>query len=57
MKKKFNTMLEEDFDLELNAMNAVVILLKNLTFDQQWRIINYVVVRLWGRSWLLARPN
>ena len=57
MRDKFKTMLAEDYDEELNAMNAVTIMLKRLTFDQQWRIINYVLVRLWGRTWLLARPK
>lgn len=57
MRDKFKTMLAEDYDEELNAINAVTILLKRLTFDQQWRIINYVLVRLWGRTWLLARPK
>ena len=54
---KLRTMLEEDYDQESNALTAVVALLKPLSFDAQWRILNYVLVRLWNRSWLLARPK
>lgn len=57
MKAKLRVMMTEDFDEELNAMSAITILLKRLTFDQQWRVLNYVLVRLWGRTWLLARPK
>ena len=57
MKAKLRVMIAEDFDEELNAIAVITILLKRLTFDQQWRVINYVIVRLWGRTWLLARPK
>jgi len=57
MKAKLRVMLAEDFDEELNAIAAITILLKRLTFDQQWRVLNYILVRLWGRSWLLSRPK
>lgn len=57
MKEKLRVMIVEDFDEELNAMSVVTIILKRLSFDQQWRVLNYVIVRLWGRTWLLARPK
>jgi hypothetical protein len=49
-------MVKEDFDEELNAMNVCVLLLGRLSFDQQWRILNYILVRLMGRSWSLGKP-
>jgi len=57
VKDKLRVMLVEDFDRELNAMAVTVQVLKNLTFDQQWRVLNYVIVRLIGRSWSLNRPK
>jgi len=54
---KLRVMIKEDFDEESNAMNVIIILLKRLNFDQQWRVLNYVVIRLWGRTWLLNRPK
>jgi hypothetical protein len=56
VKDKLRVMIQEDFDEELNAMNVCVLLLKRLTFDQQWRVLNYIVVRLMGRSWSLGKP-
>ena len=54
---KLRVMMKEDHDDESNALCAIVLLLKRLTFDQQWRVLNYVMVRLWGRSWILGRPK
>lgn len=54
MKNK--VMLAEDYDDELNTLAAVTIMMKRLTFDQQWRILNYLLVRLWGRTWTLSKP-
>ncbi len=56
-KDKYRAMMAEDFDEELNAMNVCTLLLKRLTFDQQWRVLNYVLVRLWGRSWTLEKTK
>ena len=56
MKDKFRVMMKEDFDEELNAMNVCVLLLERLTFDQQWRVLNYIIVRLMGRSWSFNKP-
>jgi hypothetical protein len=57
MKNKLRVMIQEDFDEELNAINVCVLLLKRLSFDQQWRVLNYIVVRLMGRSWSLGKPT
>jgi len=56
-KDKYRSMMAKDFDEELNAMNVCTLLLKRLTFDQQWRVLNYLLVRLLGRSWTLSRPK
>jgi len=56
MKAKFQVMLSEDFDEELNAIAVITILLRRLTFDQQWRVLNYAIVRILGRPWSLAKP-
>lgn len=56
MKNKFQVMLKEDFDEELNAMSACYHLLRPLSFDKQWRVINYLLARLLGRAWILNKP-
>ncbi len=57
MKQKLRVIMSEDFDEELNAIAAITILLNRLPFDAQWRVLNYVVVRLWGRCWSFSRPK
>lgn len=56
-KEKLRLMTKEDFDEETNAIAVVMAVMRRLTFDQQWRVMNYVLVRMWGRTWLLARPQ
>ena len=43
-------------DSELSALVIVHRALAPLCWDQQWRVLNYVIVRLWGRAWSLAKP-
>ena len=57
MRKRFQVMLTEDDDEELNALSVCVKLLLKFNFDAQWRIVNYLVVRLWSRSWSLVKPK
>jgi len=56
MKEKLRVMVKEDFDEELNTISVCTLMLKRLTFDQQWRVLNYLLVRLMGRSWALSKP-
>ena len=57
-KKKLRVMLDEDYDTETNAMAVCVEVLSLLTFDQAWRVLNYLCVRiLKHRSWSLGRPK
>lgn len=55
-QQKLRVMMADDFDEELNTLSACTILLKKLTFDQQWRVLNYLLIRCFGRSWALSRP-
>lgn len=57
MKSQIRVIINDDFDQEAKTLAAVFILLNRLTFDGQWRVLNYVIVRLWGRGWLLGRPK
>ena len=56
MRKHLKLMKEEDFDLEVNALAVCFKVLKPLGFDGQWRVLNYLLVRLLNRTWALAKP-
>ena len=56
MKGKLRVMMTEDFDVELNALSVITIMLKPFSFDAQWRILNYVIARTLGRAWTLNKP-
>jgi hypothetical protein len=55
-RDKVRVMLQDDFEEELNSMSVCYLLLQRLSFDQQWRVLNYLLVRLMGRSWSLPKP-
>lgn len=57
MPKNSNILKAEHHDDELEALCAITLILKRLHFDQQWRVVNYIIVRLWGRTWTLAKPK
>jgi hypothetical protein len=44
-------------DCELRTICGCYELLKDLSSDAQWRILNYLIVRLFGRSCTLAKPK
>lgn len=57
MREKLRVMLNEDFDEELNAMAVMVAVLKPLSWDAKWRVLDYILVRMLGdRGWRLERP-
>lgn len=43
-------------DEEAQAIGRIIRLLENRTFDAKWRMLNYVLVRMLGRSWRLNLP-
>ena len=47
MKKKKGKRIN---DHEINALRACYSVLSKLSFDAQWRVINYLCVRLWNRE-------
>lgn len=58
MKKHLRVMLDEDYDHETNALSVCTKVLSELSFDQAWRVLNYLLVRILGhRSWSLSRPS
>ena len=57
IKDKFRVIMKEDYDEELNALTACFKLLNVLSFDQKHRVLNYLLVRLFNRSWALVKPK
>ena len=57
MKDKLRVIMKEDFELELNALAVCVTVLKPLSWDQHWRVFNYLLVRFLGRGWILNKPQ
>jgi hypothetical protein len=55
-KEKIRVMLQDDYEKELNTRSVCYLLLKELQWDAQWRVFNYLLARIFGRSWLLSRP-
>lgn len=55
--KQMRVMLEENYEDELNALAVITLQLKRFNFDTQWRILNYVIARCLGRSWILGKPT
>lgn len=41
---------------ETFALVKSIELLSPLCWDQQWRVLNYLLIRLLGRSWSLNKP-
>ena len=56
-KKNLRVMMSEDFDVEVNALAVCDAMLRQLSFDQQWRVFNYLLARRLGRSWILSLPT
>ena len=44
-------------DSELRALAGCWALLRPLGWDTQWRVLNYLLVRVLGRSWMLPKPE
>lgn len=43
-------------DEEARAIGHIIKILENRTFDAKWRMLNYVLIRMLGRSWRLSPP-
>jgi hypothetical protein len=50
-------MFDGDYDTESNTVAVCVKLLDRLNFDQKWRVLNYLLSRVLGRSWALNKPK
>ena len=57
IKDKFRVIMKEDYDEELNALSVCFKLLNVLSFNQQHRVLNYLLVRLFNRAWAVVKPK